>query len=425
MSPLRIGVIGGGSIFVPELVELLGRYGDVLGPIDLRLMDVNADRQAIVGGLCERIVARAGSPIAISYHEAYAPAIEGADFVLVQFRVGGEDARIGDDRLGLKYRIPFVETVTVCGFAAFLRSVYEIEQIAGLAADLAPDAWLMEFANPSGMLAEALSRLGRPRVVGVCNSSIVVRDGFAEALGGSPDELEMHWRGLNHLTVVDSVRWRGREVYPELVDRLAATPHHYLPFPPGFIREVGFIPSYYLRYHWFAREMVEELQARPVTRAEEVKRVNAGLLGRYRTTDHVPDELRQRGGYGYSRAVADAIRGLRTGDGSVHYLSVRNAGSIPELPPDGFVEIPVRAVDGELRALEVPPLPPVARELLVTMKAYEITLIEAARARDRAGLLRALLIHPLIGDAGIAEPLLADVLEQNRAFLPAQLLAPA
>ncbi len=425
MSPLRIGVIGGGSIFVPELVELLGRYGDVLEPIELRLMDVNAERMAIVGGLCERIVLRARAPISISFHDAYEPAIDGADFVLVQFRVGGEDGRIGDDRLGLQYRIPFVETVTVCGFAAFLRSFYEIEKVAGLAASLAPDAWVMEFANPSGMLAEALWKLGRPRVVGVCNSSIVVRDGFAAALGGSPDELAMSWRGLNHLTVVDSVRWRGREVYPELVERLAQTPHHYLPFPPSFIREVGFIPSYYLRYHWFAREMVEELQARPMTRAEEVKRVNAGLLEQYRTADEVPDELRQRGGYGYSRAVADAIRGLVTGDRSIHYLSVPNRGSIPELPSDGFVEIPVEAVDGELRPQAVPPLPPVARELLVTMKAYETTLIEAARARDRRGLLQALLIHPLIGDAGIAEPLLADVLEHNRAFLPEELLAEA
>jgi 6-phospho-beta-glucosidase len=275
------------------------------------------------------------------------------------------------------------------------------------------------------MLAEALSRLGRPRVVGVCNSSIVVRDGFAQALGGSPDEIAMSWRGLNHLTVVDAVRWRGREVYPELVKRLAETPHHYLPFPPAFIREMGFIPSYYLRYHWFAREVVEELQARPMTRAEEVKRVNAGLLDQYRTADEVPDELRKRGGYGYSRAVANAIRGLVTGDRSVHYLSVPNRGSIPELPPDAFVEIPVEALEGELRALDVPPLPPVARELLVTMKSYETTLIEAARARDRRGLLRALLIHPLIADAGIAEPLLADILEQNRAFLPEELLEPA
>jgi 6-phospho-beta-glucosidase len=424
MTALRIGVIGGGSIFTPELVELLGRFTDVLGPIDLRLMDVNADRQSVVGGLCERIVARAGHPVSISYHDAYEPAIEGADFVLVQFRVGGEDARIGDDRLGLRYRIPFVETVTVCGVSAFLRSFYELERIAALARDLAPDAWLMEFANPSGLLAEALSKLGRPRVVGVCNSSIVARDGFAEALGAAPDELAMAWRGLNHLTVVDSVRWRGREVYPELVERLAERPHHYLPFPPEFVREVGFLPSYYLRYHWYAREVVEELQARPMTRAEEVKRVNAGLLDRYRTAATVPDELRQRGGYGYSRAVANAIRGLRTGDRSVHYLSVPNGAAIPELPPDSFVEIPVEATDGELRPLEVPPLPPVARSLLVTMKAYETTLIEAARARDRRGLLQALLIHPLIADYGIAEPLLADILTQNRSFLPEELRAP-
>src|SRR5262249_61030173 len=128
------------------------------------------------------------------------------------------------------------------------------------------------------------------------------------------------------------------------------------------------------------------------------------------TSVRLPAGLRPLGGSGYSRAVANAIRGLLTGDGSVHYLSVQNRGSLPELPSDGFVEIPVEALHGELRSLAVPPLPPVARELLVTMKAYETTLIEAARTRDRRGLLQALLIHPLIGDAGIAEPLLADVL---------------
>ena len=421
MDRLRIGVIGGGSIFTPELVDLLGRSTGTLGAVELRLMDIDPQRLAVVGSLCERIVARASAPIDISYHDAYEPAIADADFVLVQFRVGREAARIVDDRIGLKHRIPFVETVSVCGFSAYLRSYYEVERLAGLVQRLAPDAWLMAFANPAGMLTETFSRLGCPRVVGVCNSSIVVKDVFARELGAPPDEILMNWRGLNHLTCVDTVEWAGRNVYPELMARLAEHPQAYLPFPPAFIEAAGFLPSYYLRYHYFAREVVEELQARPTTRAEEVKAVNAAILERYRTIDAVPDELRQRGGFGYSRAVVNLIRGLRTGDRSRHYVNVRNGSSLRELPADAYVEVPAIAFENDLRAIVLEPLPDLARSLIVTMKHYETTLIEAARARDRRLLLQALLIHPLIGSYGLATALLDDVLAANRAFLPAEL----
>jgi 6-phospho-beta-glucosidase len=420
--PLRIGVIGGGSIFTPELSDLLGRYGDRIGPVDLRLMDIDPDRLSVVAGLCERIAKKEGHPVSIRCCDTYETAIEDADFVLVQFRVGGEGARIADDRLGLKYRIPFVETVSVCGFAAFIRSYFEVERIASIVQRLAPDAWVMDFANPAGMLAEAFSRLGCTKVVGVCNSSIYFRDVFAQLLGCSPDELFMNWRGLNHLTYVDVVRWQGRDVYPQIVAALAERPQPYMPFPQPFLQAAGFLPNYYLRYHYFAPEVVEELQARHQTRAEEVKAVNARILELYRSVDHVPDELRLRGGFGYSRVVANAIRGLRTGDRSVHYLSVRNGTTLAELPPDSFVEVPVLALENDLRAIQVEPLPALARSLIVTMKHYEMTLFEAARTRDRRLLLNALMIHPLIGSYSLAEPLLRDVLDQNRAFVPAELL---
>jgi len=421
MDPLRIGVIGGGSIFTPELVDLLGRYADVLGPIDLRLMDIDPERLAVVGGLCERIVAKAASPVTIRSCTTYEAAIAGADFVLVQFRVGREEARIADDRLGLKHRIPFVETVSVCGVSAFLRSYYEVERIAALVQQLAPDAWVMDFANPAGMLAETFSKLGCARVVGVCNSSIVFKDAFANELGAEPDELFMNWRGLNHLTFVDVVQWQGRNVYPELAARLAERPHPYMPFPAAFLETAGFLPNYYLRYHYFAPEMVEQLQAAGRTRAEEVKAVNAAILALYRTIDHVPDELRQRGGFGYSRAVANLIRGLRTGNRAIHYANVRNGSTLAELPVDSFVEVPVISLDNDLRAVAVEPLPDLARSLITTMKHYETTLIEGARRRDRRLLLHALMIHPLIGSHSLAVPLLEDILAGNREFLPPEL----
>ncbi len=419
MDRLQIGVIGGGSIFTPEFVDLLGRSADALGPIDLRLMDIDPGRLAVVGGLCERIVAKVAAPITIRFCDTYEQAITGADFVLVQFRVGREEARIEDDRLGLKYGIPFVETVSVCGFSAFLRSYFEVEKVAALVGELAPDAWVMDFANPAGMLAQAFSELGCRKVVGVCNSSITFLDFFARSLGAPVDELFMNWRGLNHLTFVDAVRWRGRDVYPELAAKLGEVDPPFLPFPAAFIEAAGFIPNSYLQYHYLKEDVVRELQRREETRAEVVKSVNRRILDRYAAIDVVPEELRQRGGFGYSRVVVNLIRGLREGDGSIHYVSVRNGSTLPELPPDGFVEVPVVALASELRAVQVEPLPSMARSLIVTMKQYETTLIAGARARSRRLLLQALMIHPLIGSYSLAEPLLRDVLEVNEAFLPA------
>lgn len=421
MSTTKLGVIGAGSIFTPELVDQLARETDALGAVDLVLMDNDPARLALVGGVCERIVARLQKPVTITYADTYEAAITGADFVLVQFRVGGQEARISDDQLGLKYKIPFVETVTVCGFSAFLRSFYEVEKIAKLVNELAPQAWVLNFSNPAGMLAEAFSRLGCKKVIGLCNASVFFKEFFARELGVAADQIFMNWRGLNHLTFVDIVQHQGRNVLPELLDKVGASDLPYLPFSAEFLHTFALLPNYYLQYHFMHDDVVKKLQACDHTRAEEVKEVNTQILDLYRTADRVPDELRKRGGFGYSRAVVSALRGIRTGDHSIHYVVLRNGSTLPELPPDAYVEVPAIALDNDLRAIQVEPLPTLARSLIVTMKDYETTLIKAAMASDRTAFLTALMIHPLIGSYSLAQPLLADVLEHNARYLPAEL----
>lgn len=422
MSPLQIGVIGA-SMFTPELTDLLVKYTDSIGPVDLRLMDVDPQKAEIVGELCQRIIAKGGKPVTLRYTQNYEDTVTGCDYVLVQFRVGGTEARIADDNLGLKYRIPFVETVSVCGFSQFLRSYYELEKIAEAVKRHAPNAWLLNFANPAGMLAESFSKLGLTKVVGVCNASIFFKDFFGQTLGAEPDALFMNWRGLNHLTVIDDVRFEGRNVYPEIIDKLGDTDMAFLPFPSEFLDTTQFLPNYYLRYHYFKEQVVDELQKKGKTRAEEVKAVNDALLEEYKTLDHVPEALKQRGGYGYSRAVANLIRGLETGDSSVHYAVVRNGSTLAEMPADSFVEVPVITMKNDVRALQVEPLPTLAKSTIVTMKDYETTLIEGARLRDRDLLLTAMMIHPLIGSYSLGEPLLRDVLAQNQQYLPGALFA--
>jgi 6-phospho-beta-glucosidase len=193
----------------------------------------------------------------ICFVDTYEEAIQEADFVLIQFRQGGIDARIEDEKLGLKYQLPFTETISVCGFATFLRTYPVIEKLAGLIQKLAPHAWVMNFTNPAGQIAETFSRLGCQKVVGVCNSALSVQDYLAKKLGAAADEIFMNWRGLNHLTFTDAVYYKGKNYFPEMLDKLEDYSQH-LPFPVDLIRVLGFLPNGYLQYYYLKDHIIQK-----------------------------------------------------------------------------------------------------------------------------------------------------------------------
>ena len=422
MKTVQFGVIGSGSIFTPELTDLLAQSIHVFGRIVLKMMDIDQARQQTVGGLCQRIIQKYGVPIEVQYVDSYQQAIAGSDYILVQFRVGGEDARIADELLGKKYRIPFVETVSVCGFATFLRTYYEVEKIAPLIVAYAPDAWVLNFANPAGLVAEALSRHGVKKVIGVCNASTRLLQFLQKKLDFTWDnQVYMNWRGLNHLTVVDRFEVDGKNRFPEILQTLADYESDRIPFPAALVKKLGFLPNQYFQYYYLERSIVQKEQTAGQVRSQLVKEINAALLAQYKTIDYVPEGLTKRGGSGYSRTVVEVIRSLFTGDNKIHYIVTQNRGAIPELPYDGFVEAPCAVGKDRVHPIACEKLPAVAASLIRTMKDYETLLLQAAQSRDCEGLYRSLMLHPLIGCHCVAEPLLHDVLCENQAFLPAEL----
>ena len=416
-AQICIGVIGGGSLFTPELVDLLGKHSGAMGPITIKLMDIDKGRQDVVGAFCQRLIKKSEKPLTIQYVENYEEAIKGSDYIFIQFRVGCEQARICDDRIGLAHRIPFVETLTVCGLASFLRTYYQMEIIAELVKKHAPDAWIMNFSNPSGVLTEALHKLGCKRVVGVCNGSMSTLSDYAEKLNADPNDLFMNWRGLNHLAFVDRVTYKGVDVFNKLVEAIGDDEF----FPKSLIQNIGYMPISYLQYYYLKEKIVDKLQKAEQTRAEEVQAVNVQLFNLYKDENltELPEELVKRGGFGYSRSVADLIKGIATNARTVHYAQIPNGSLLPELPPDAYVEVPVLAMDDEIRGIQVEPLPALAKGLVVTMKQYEQLLIQAAKNRSRRELLNAMLVNPLFGSQCLSEPILADILEANTQFLPA------
>lgn len=423
MKTVNFGVIGGGSIFSPELVDLISNDLDCFGNVNIKFMDIDEERQSIVGGLCERIIQKKEGTltgkISLSYVKTYEEAIKGSDYILIQFRVGGEDARIQDELLGKKYKIPFVETVSVCGIATFLRTYTELEKIATLIKELAPNAWVLNFANPAGLVAEALSKLGVTNVIGVCNASTRLLQFLKPKLHmNDSTQFYMNWRGLNHLTVVDRFQVEGKERMPEILSGLKDYETDRIPFPAEMCQRLGFLPNQYFQYYYLERDLIEKLQKTDVLRSQAVKKINADLLEEYKNIDEVPEGLKQRGGSGYSKTVVEVIISLQTGDRKVHYIVTQNNGAMRELPADGFVEVPCIVEKNAVHPIACEALPDTAAPLIATMKAYETKLIEAAIEKDVDKLYSCMMIHPLIGSHTLAKPLMKDILNVNKDYLP-------
>ena len=409
-----IGVVGAGSTFTPELVSLLIDRIDCFGSIDLRFMDIDLPRQEIVTSLCRKILAKSSADITITVCDDLASTLRGADFVLLQLRVGGIDMRIEDEHLGLKYHLPFTETISVCGISTFLRTYYEFEKIAAVIKAEAPDAWVLNFSNPSGQNTEALYKLGIHKVIGVCNGCISELDILSRVSGHPADKLFMNWRGLNHMTFIDGVYYEGENILLEILEKIDDST---FPVPADLIRQLGFIPNHYLQYYYTRSRLADQLQKKKC-RSEVVKEVDKELIESYKTAEEIPAELSKRGGFGYSRIVAEIMASIAADLRNVHYAVIRNGNTLPEFPEDAFVEVPVIAKKEGLYPIGCGPLPKVARSVAIALKDYDQLAIEGAMKRDKRLLLNSLLVHPLISDQDVAVPLLEDVLAINRDYLP-------
>ncbi len=418
---MRIAVIGGGSVYTPELAEgLLSRAGE-LGLEELVLMDIDRERLGVVGGLVRRMAAK-GDPFPVRITTSLSEALEGADIVIVQIRVGGNVQRACDERICLELGVVGQETTGPAGFANALRTVPRVLEIAHRMERLCPDAWLLVFTNPAGIVTQAVLSHAAVRAVGLCNVPINMRYGIARWFGVEPHEVHLDYAGLNHLGWAFGVEIRGEDMTQEAVERFASecADNGGHPFDPELIRTLGCIPSYYLRYFYHHDRVVREQRESGKTRGEEVLEIERTLLSRFRDPglSEKPLELSRRGGALYSRAALDFILGLLGKGPPVQVLNVANRGAIPDLPGDAVVEVPCRVRPSGPEPIPRGSLPPWALGLVQSIKAYEAQTVAAAMEGDRGKALSALLMHPLVGDYDKARALLVRLLAASRRYLP-------
>jgi 6-phospho-beta-glucosidase len=400
---MKVAVVGGGSTYTPELVSGLTR----LDVDEFVLEDIDPARREVVGGMARRMLARQGFEGRLDVTGNLDTAVAGADFVLIQIRVGGQDARLRDETAPLACGCIGQETTGAGGFAKAMRTVPVVLEIAErVRAIAAPDAWIVDFTNPVGIVTRALLDGGH-RAVGLCNVAIGFQRQFAGWLGVEPGRVVVDQVGLNHLTWVRRVLLDEEDVLPTLLadhgDKLAEE----IELPRRLLDELGAVPSYYLRY-FYAHDAVlrEQLDGEP--RAAVVQDIERNLLDLYRnpSVDERPDLLMQRGGAYYSEAALGLISSLVTGDGAVHEVDVRNEGTLAGLADDDVVEVPARVDRDGPQPLPQPPLAPELLGLVQHVAAYERLTVRAALSRDPVDARKALLVHPLIGQVELVDGLL-------------------
>jgi len=406
---MKIAVVGGGSTYTPELVGGLSR----LAVDEFVLHDIDPERREVVGGMAARMLDRQGYGGGLLVTDELDAAVDDADFVLIQIRVGGQEARLADETFPLACGCIGQETTGAGGFAKALRTVPVVLEIAARVRELArPGAWIVDFTNPVGIVTRALLDAGH-RAVGLCNVAIGFQRSIARMLDVSPSRVLVDQVGLNHLTWVRAVRLDGHDVLPELLDTHGEELASQCGLPLRLLEELGAIPSYYLHYFYDHDRVLAEQQT-GTPRAATVAEIERGLLELYRdpSLNEKPALLERRGGAFYSEAALGLIASLQSGDGGVHVVDVRNNGTLRGLEDDDVVEVPARiAADGPM-PLEQGPLAPELLGLVQHVAAYERLAVDAAVTGDRVVARKALLTHPLVGQDELAGGLLERLLEE-------------
>jgi len=416
---VKLAVIGGGSTYTPELVAGLARERERLDLTDVVLHDIDAERREVVGGLAKRMLDAAGYDGRLAVTDELDRALDGASFVLIQLRIGGQLARLSDETIPLACGCIGQETTGAGGLGKALRTVPVVLDVGArvrvLAAD---DAWIVDFTNPVGIVTRSLLDAGH-RAVGLCNVAIGFQRSCARLLDVEPERVLVDQAGLNHLTWVRRVLVDGGDVLPNLIADHGDELVEHTGIPRDLVERLGAVPSYYLRYFYRHDELLaEQLAGKP--RAAEVAEIERELLELYRDPNLTtkPKLLEKRGGAFYSEAATQLVASLASDAQDVQVVDVRNDGTVAGLADDDAVELPARITARGPEPIDQPPLAPELLGLTQHVAAYERLASRAAIEGDRDLVYKALLAHPLVGQVPPVEELTERLLEADREHLP-------
>ncbi|MFN2233483.1 MAG: 6-phospho-beta-glucosidase [Anaerolineales bacterium] len=419
MDPLNIAIIGAGSSYTPEIIEEIHRRRERFPVNQITFMDINPKRLEIMLGFCKRFAAHLGCEIEIKATDNRKEAISDAQFILTQIRVGGNAQRILDEKIPLKHGVIGQETTGPGGMFKALRTIPPMLEIAQDIEKISPNAWIINYANPTGMIAEAVTKYSSVKIAGLCAGGNFPRDHAIAALGVAPQDVFYNYFGLNHLNFGYNLRVKGLPLSDTEYDKVLehAT---WGSVQPELIHMLQLVPSPYLQYYFHRESAVRKAQEKPLTRGEQVQLIEKEVFDAYADPSQVskPEALNKRGGGGYSNIALDVMEAAFNNDDKCIVINTANQGAVAYLPDDAVIEVPCMVNASGIFPLRQPDVPQAVWGLIAAVKNYEQLAVEAAVTGDRDTALLALLAHPLVGDYAKAKAILADMMEANRQYLP-------
>jgi len=458
MSPspsLKVSLIGGGGIRTPLVIFGINELARTLGIAEIVLYDPDSDRVELMAALGRAIVAREDGILKVSVARRIEDAIEGCAFIMHSIRVGGIRSRAADELASIRNGYPGQETTGPAGAAMALRTVPIVLEQAGLIERLNPEAWIVSFTNPAGLVTQAVSSHTGAKIVGICDTPTELIHNLTRALGAEASRVACEYVGLNHLGWIRQVKLDGQDITGRVLadDDLLAAAYTVPLFDPEMIRQLGLIPSEYLYFYYCRRRALENQVAHGGSRGSEVEKLNEDLLkaldGHLRANDpglavdaYAAYLNRRSGSYmrleghggsafdpeaafdidpfrvasGYHIIAMDVIRALCSDEPSRIIVNTKNRGTIPDLGDTDVIEAACRISRAGIVPEPLGPLPDETRGLITAIKAYERAAIKAARALPTDPLARltarkAFLLHPAIQDWEASDPLLRDLLD--------------
>lgn len=423
---IKIAIIGAGSTYCPELAQGMAAAKDRLPVDSVYLMDINARKLNIVGGFFKRYFEFMNMPARVLLTQDLHEAVENADFIITQIRVGEMPARIKDEKIPLAHGLIGQETTGIGGFFNALRALPAIETIAREIERSAPKAWLINFANPSGILTEYLANYTKVRAIGLCNVPITMLETLSGILGVPLSSLRVDSVGLNHLSWYTGVYdEENHELLGKLLDSgfqgVSMKNIEAIEALPEMMRTLHAVPSSYLNYFFYRTQELEKLRTAEMTRGERCQLIEDELLNYYgdQKNTAIPALLAKRGGHLYSQAAIELIESLYTGDGKAHVINVRNEGVLDFLEDSDVIETTCRVTKNAYQRISLASrVPSCAKGLIQTVKQYEKLTVKAGISGDRQAALQALLCHPLVGDAVLGKAAFEELLAAHRPLLP-------
>lgn len=442
---MKIAVIGGAGVRTVIFINGLLDRCQKLQIDKVTLYDNNQKKLEIIGKLCKHVIERNGRKLELEIVDNAVDAIRGSDYIVTTLRVGGDHSRVIDESVALKQGVIGQETTGVGGFSMAVRTIPVLKEYCELIKKYAPDAWIFNFTNPSGLVTQALKSAGYDKVIGICDAPSSTKFRMADYLQVEEKDLYVEFAGLNHLSWIRSIKKEGKEILPQLLEDtyFLSQIQEFSMFDPDILRQIGYLPNEYLYYYYHREKALENIQKAGMTRGKSIEDINNKMMeelgnmdidadaeaalqvflyymelressymsietGSDKKTDIKKGNLEVPDGMGYAGVMLDCIEGLQNEEGLYLVLSVENNGCMKGLNDNDVIEVTCRVSKEGICPVPIGRMPEHCKLLIQNIKLYEKLTVDAIEEKSREKAILALTLHPLINSFSLAKKLVQD-----------------